>query len=176
MKRAMIIIAALAVVVLLVVMLRGDGEPVVDTAADTTPALDTTPADLSKIATDIPEAAPNTFTPRQPPRSERGPATTIPNAPEALMAAVEREQSFSRFCYQEFGLKADPTLRGGVAMVVTVSTRGITGVRVGADNWTSRAGKAVNQCLSEKARQAWEIMPGSVRPGQYAVQLRFSGA
>jgi len=143
---------------------------------DSTPAVDTTPQDLSNLKAAIPEAAPDTFKRVTRPREPDAPATPIPDAPAALMDAVEREESLSRFCYQEFGLKADPTLRGGVAMVVTVSSRGITGVRVGADNWTSGAGKAVNRCLSEKARQAWEVAPGAVKPGEYAVKLRFRGA
>src|SRR5262245_58516493 len=83
--------------------------------------VDTTPTDLSKVATSLPPVAPDTF---------KGPAhkvarnapPPIPSAPPALMEAVDRERSFSRFCYQEFGQKVDPTLKGGVAMVVSVGS------------------------------------------------------
>ena len=172
MKRIAMIVPMLA---LLAACPRDKKEPE-PIAVDTVQPVDTTPRDLGAVTADLPPPAPDTFTPRRPARQPAQTAGRIPDAPEALMAAVEREESLSRFCYQEFGLKADPTLSGGVSMVVTVSSRGITGVRVGADNWTSRAGKAVNQCLSEKARQAWEVAPGSVKPGEYVVPLRFRGA
>jgi hypothetical protein len=131
------------------------------------PAADTTPLNMDSIKTAIPPAAPDTF---------KRPATVRlpPPAPPALIEAVEREQSFSQFCYQEFGQKADPSLRGGVAMVVTVGKQGITDAHVAADTWSSRdAGRAVNACLNEKAAEAWKPEPGAVKPGQYLVQLRF---
>jgi hypothetical protein len=94
-----------------------------------------------------------------------------------LVDAVEREQSATRFCYTEFGQKADPTLRGNVAMVVTINNNGISDARVGDAKWTSSsAGRAVNRCLDQKAKQAWNVAPGAVKPGKYVVQLSFSGA
>ena len=148
-------------------------------AQDSTP-----PADLSTLTSNIPEAAPDTFkrkTAAQIAREEgisTGGASTsrIPDAPEALMTAVQREQSFTRFCYQEFGQKADPSLAGNVAMIVSISSSGVSGTEVGNSRWTSSAGKAVNQCLSQKAKQAWKVEPGAVKPGRYVVQLSFKGA
>lgn len=137
------------------------------------------PVDLSELQTNIPEAAPDTFT-RKTPRATRSATSggsVVPSAPAALMAAVEREQAFSRFCYQELGLKADPTLVGNVAMVVTVGSNGITDARVGDANWSSRTpGNAVNGCLNEKASDAWKLAPGAVSPGKYVVQLSFRGS
>ena len=129
-------------------------------------AVDTTPLNLDSVKTAIPPAAPDTFT-------AKPMHVDIPPAPPALLEAVEREQSFSKFCYQEFGQKQDPSLTGGVAMVVTVESSGITDARVRADSWSSRAGKAVNTCLNEKAALAWKPEPGAVKPGRYVVQLRF---
>lgn len=139
------------------------------------PPIDTT--DLSDLASNIPDAAPDTFTVRKPPAPRAtASAPAIPQAPAALMAAVEREQSFSRFCFQEFGQKADPSLRGNVAMVVTVSSQGITDARVGDSNWSSNsAGTAVNRCLNEKAGVAWKVGAGAVSPGKYVVPLAFRG-
>jgi hypothetical protein len=128
--------------------------------------VDTTPLNLDSVKTAIPPAAPDTFKPKPM-------QVPIPPAPPALLEAVEREQSFSKFCYQEFGQKADPGLAGGVAMVVTVEASGITDARVRADSWSSNAGKAVNNCLNEKAALAWKPEPGAVKPGRYIVQLRF---
>lgn len=144
---------------------------VTDTAADTTPG------DLSGVSTTLPPPAPDTFTPapprRNPPASNAG---AIPNAPPALMEVVQREQEVSRFCFQEYGQKSDPRLRGNVAMLVTVGQSGISDTRVADSNWSSSAGRSVNTCLSEKTKAAWRLTPGSVRPGRYVVQLSFSAS
>ena len=145
---------------------------------DTTP-----PADLSTLTSNIPEAAPDTFKKISAAELARregvrtGASTSkIPDAPEALMTAVQRELSFQRFCYQEFGQKADPSLAGNVAMIVSISNAGVSDTEVANSRWTSNAGKAVNQCLSQKAKQAWKVEPGTVKPGRYVVQLSFKGA
>lgn len=154
----------------------------VDTAKPDTTRLattDTTPTNLGQYKTNLPKAAPDTFHQQKLTPSGGGPAaarSSYPDAPGALVDAVEREQSATRFCYTEFGQKADPTLRGNVAMVVTVGNNGITDARVGDAKWTGSAGSAVNRCLNQKAKQAWNVAPGSVNPGRYVVQLSFSGA
>ena len=134
-------------------------------------AQDTTPVDLSAVKTDMPAAAPDTFKP--PVFAKPGTSVKIPNAPPELLEVVEREQAFSKFCYQEFGEKADPSLQGGVAMLVTVNGDGVSDAKVKADSWTSKAGKQVNGCLNEKATRAWKIPADAVKPGQYVVQLAF---
>ena len=148
-------------------------------------APDTAAQDLSQIRTSLPPAAPDTFTPRPRPRATAGTGSSagevvrapdLPPAPEPLMAAVRREQAFSRFCYQEFGQKSDPALAGGVAMVVTVGGDGVTDARVANDSWTSSSGAAVNRCLDQRAATAWKVSPGAVRPGRYVVQLTFRGS
>jgi hypothetical protein len=62
-----------------------------------------------------------------------------------------------------------------VAMIVTVGSSGISGAEVGNSRWTSSTGRAVNTCLSQKAKQAWKLEPGAVKPGRYVVQLSFRG-
>ena len=133
------------------------------------PVQDTTPMNLDSLKSAIPPAAPDTFkAPKPAPVAE-----PIPPAPSALVEVVEREQSFSKFCYQEFGQKADPTLHGGVAMVVTVNHEGISEAKVANDTWSSRAGKSVNACLEQRAPRAWKPAAGTVKPGKYVVQLSF---
>ena len=134
-------------------------------------AQDTTPVDLSAVKTDMPSAAPDTFKP--PVFAKPGVSVKSPNAPPELLEVVQREQAFSKFCYQEFGEKADPSLQGGVAMLVTVNGDGVSDAKVKADSWTSKAGKQVNGCLNEKATRAWKIPADAVKPGQYVVQLAF---
>lgn len=137
-------------------------------------ARDTTPLNLDSVQAALPPPAPDTFTPPRP-EPQRTQTTRYASAPPALMEAVEREQAFSNFCYREFGLKSDPRLRGGVAMLVTVSQSGVSGARVAADSWSSATGKQVNACLNERAANAWKVGPGEVRPGTYQVDLRFTG-
>jgi len=149
-------------------------QPPIDSAA----LRDTTPTDLSQVQSNLPAAVTDTFTPPKVPKPYRAPAqagSSIPSAPAALMAAVQREQSFSKFCYQEFGQKSDPSLRGGVAMVVGIGAEGLTSASVGNSNWSSNAGQAVNRCLNDRAKLAWKVDPGAVKPGKYVVQLSFSG-
>jgi hypothetical protein len=137
-------------------------------------ARDTTRLNLDSLTTSLPPPAPDTFTPPKPePRAAQ--PSRYPTAPAALMEAVEREQAFSNFCYREFGLKSDPRLRGGVAMLVTVGRNGVSAARVAADSWSSSSGKAVNECLNERAANAWKVSPAEVRPGTYQVDLRFTG-
>lgn len=158
--------------------------PVDTTKPDTAAALattDTTPTDLRNVKTNLPKAAPDTFHPQKltAPAGAgvgSGGRTSFADAPAPLIEAVEREQSATRFCYTEFGQKADPSLRGNVAMVVTVGNSGITSATVGDSKWSGAAGQAVNRCLDQKAKQAWNLAPGAVRPGRYVVQLSFSGA
>lgn len=166
---------------------RAGGRVPVDSTLAAAVASDTQPpADLSTLTSNIPAASPDTFrrmTAREIAAAEgrsldaaNGATSRYPEAPPELMTAVQRELSFQRFCYQEFGQKADPTLVGNVAMVVRVSDGGISETRIGNSRWTSNAGQAVNTCLSQKAKQAWKVAPGVVKPGQYVVQLSFRGS
>ncbi len=148
---------------------RGDRR----TGADTLAIADTMPMDLDSLIVDIPPAEPDTFTSPRLRTVQPAARPTYPDAPPPLMEAVRREQSFSRFCYEEFGQKDDPTLAGGVAVLVTVGAGGVTAVRVEHDTWSSAAGKNVNECLVERAPLAWKLPGGTVRPGQYVVQLGF---
>ena len=150
----------------------------IDTTKLDTAAVDTTPADLSKVQSNIPKAAPDTFHRQRltPSGTREASAPSYPAAPAPLYDAVQREQSVTRFCYQEFGQKSDPSLRGNVAMVVTVGSSGVSSAKVGDSRWTgAAAGRAVDRCLNDRVRQAWKIAPGAVRPGTYVVQLSFSG-
>jgi len=147
--------------------------PPVSTVA-VAPPVDTTPTDLSKVQSAIPKAAPDTFT-RPKPQTDALPVD-YPPAPPALLATVQREQAFSRFCYEEFGQKADPSLRGGVAVLVTIADNSVEDAKVANSRWSAKApGEQVNQCLNEKARLAWKLGDASIKSGKYVVQLSFRG-
>ena len=184
-----IVMKRLALVPLLVIAVGCPGEKKKDTAqipvdsAKTDSAkTDTVQTDLSKVAANLPAVAPDTFRARNPRTGNIGGGvgnvrgSSFPNAPAPLVDAVQREQGATRFCYTEFGQKADPSLRGSVAMLVTINNSGVSDARVGDSRWTGSAGSAVNRCLNQKAKLAWNVSPGAVRPGRYVVQLSFSGA
>lgn len=164
---------------------KGTAQIPVDTAKPDTVALattDTAATDLRNVKTNLPKAAPDTFHQQKLTATPGGAGvgssgrTSFAEAPAPLIEAVEREQSATRFCYTEFGQKADPSLRGNVAMVVTIGSSGVTDATVGDSKWSGAAGRAVNRCLDQKAKQAWNVAPGAVKPGRYVVQLSFSGA
>lgn len=144
------------------------GAPTPAPAAAIVPEPASAPVDLSKLQSNIPKASTDTFTFR-PLRVEQ-----IPDAPQALMDAAERERGISRFCYQEFGQKVNPKLTGAVALIVTVEANVISGARIGADDWNAPHGKAVNRCLVQKVPQAWKLLPDAdVKDGRYVLQLQF---
>jgi len=183
------VVKRLALVPLLAIAVACPGDKKKDTAAipvdtakpDTTKLAvnDTTPTDLRNVPSNLPKPAPDTFHKQNlRPSGGIGPTTTssFAEAPTPLMDAVQREQSATRFCFTEFGQKADPSLRGNVAMVVTIGNGGITDARVGDAKWSSASvGRSVNRCLDQKAKQAWNVAPGAVKPGRYVVQLSFTG-
>jgi hypothetical protein len=159
------------------------GEKRKSAAGDTVRAaipVDTAPMDLSKVQTSLPPTLPDTFkrSARTVARRSGGDVAAeppLPSAPPALMDAVARERSFSRFCYQEFGQKVDPSLAGGVAFVVSVGAAGITDAKVASDSWSSNAGSGVNRCLNERAGSAWKLAAGAVPAGRYVVRMTFTG-
>ncbi len=136
--------------------------------------LDTNPTDLSQVEVNLPPAAPDTF--KAPVVQPQAPArASYPEAPAPLCDAIQREQSATQFCYNEFGLKNDPNLRGNVVLLVTVGQSGVTAARVGNSIWQpSAGGRPVNNCLNERVKEAIKIEPGSVRPGTYRVPLSFT--
>lgn len=150
----------------------GGAQPKAADAAAAFAAADTQKVDLGAVKTALPPAVNDSFVaPAAPPKIR---IDKIPDAPDAIMEAVQREEGISRFCYQEFGQKSDSKLVGAVAIVVTFDAGKIWSARVGADDWSSKAGKAVNACIVEKAPQAWKPLPGArIAPGKYVVQLRF---
>ena len=175
-KNRSAIVAAMPLLLLLAACPKD--KPKADSVAVVPSAAIDTPVDLSKVQTELPPVAPDTFKVRTPTVEKASRSieqSSYPEAPAALMETVEREQSFSRFCYTEFGQKTDPTLRGGVAMIVSITSSGIDDARVANDNWSSSAGKSVNKCLNEKAHLAWKVTPGAVKPGKYRVPLTFRG-
>ncbi len=140
----------------------------VDTTAQTT--------NLSTVKSSVPPAAPDTFRPRKLAHTTvRSSAGELADAPPPLTDVVQREESVSQFCFIEFGKKTDPSLRGNVDMAVSVASAGVSDIRIASSSWSGNAGAAVDNCLIERAKRAWKLAPGSVKPGKYAVRLTFSG-
>lgn len=157
--------------------------PVPETSAVVmAPRQDTTPVDLSRVREALPPAVSDA---RGGPRAPStvplaAPPVDYPGAPAALRSAVTRETAVSQFCFQEFGEKADPTLEGAVAVLVTISHGAIEDARVASARWSDgRQGAHVDQCLNDRVVQAWRLAPEDsaiVAGGHYVVYLSFRGS
>ena len=145
--------------------------------ADTVPPvpLDTAKTDLSDLDVNLPPEDPDTHKVAKPAAGAAPAGVSYPVAPEPLRDAISREQAATQFCYNEFGLKNDPNLRGNVVLLVTVGQGGVTAARVGGSRWDPVAGgRPVNNCLNDRVKEAIKIEAGSVKPGTYRVPLSFS--
>ncbi len=163
-----------------VVLMACPGDKKPQKTASLSVPVDTTgrAADLSSVKTNLPAAAPDTFKPRKLAHTaSRGgeSAPELADAPPPLTEVVQREESVSQFCFIEFGKKSDPSLRGNVDMAVSVASAGVSDIRIASSSWSGNAGAAVDNCLIQRAKRAWKLAPGSVKPGKYAVRLTFSG-
>lgn len=88
-----------------------------------------------------------------------------------------------RSCYQERGLKQDPTLAGTITVALDVdSTGSAANARVTRQEWVAREGQrlgeedpvvgSVHECVLERVN-GWRF-PAFVAPGSHEFELRFS--
>ncbi len=144
------------------------------------PRPDTANADLSHLHAALPAAVPEPPAPPPTTAPPIAPSLDYREAPGPLRRAVTREKAVSQFCFQEFGQKADPTLQGGIAVLVTVANGAVANAHVAAARWSDAPpGAQVDRCLNERVAQAWRLAPedsASVAPGRYVVYLTFRGS
>jgi hypothetical protein len=73
------------------------------------------------------------------------------------------------------GRKMDPYLAGTVSYYVFMSVVGSNVIRVQESQWTSGAGKAVDLCLNDVAKN-WKLDSSFGAPNQYIAQVQFKPA
>lgn len=87
---------------------------------------------------------------------------------------VRGRESQLRFCYNEYGLKANPALAGSVTASVTLTPAGgVTGVNVTNRTWSGEGASDAERCIAEKIR-AWRFPPSEAGGGTYSFSFSFT--
>lgn len=73
------------------------------------------------------------------------------------------------------GRKSDPWLAGTVSFYTFMSVVGTNVIRVQESQWTSAAGKAVDDCLNAAAK-TWKLDSSFGPPKEYITQVQFKAA
>jgi hypothetical protein len=108
-------------------------------------------------------------------RAERvgGPARNVAD----LGNYVRSRQSQLQFCYQEYGLKSNPTLAGTITVAVTLTGAGkVTGVEITNRTWSGTAASAAESCIRQRI-MGWQFSPsgaGAAESGTYSFSFVFS--
>jgi len=87
---------------------------------------------------------------------------------------VRSRESQLRFCYNEYGLKLNPSLAGSVtASVSLTSAGGVTGVNVTNRTWSGEGAGDAERCIADKIR-AWHFPPSEAGGGTYSFSFSFT--
>ena len=87
---------------------------------------------------------------------------------------VRSRESQLRFCYNEYGLKANPSLAGSVTASVSLTPAGaVTGVNVTNRTWSGEGAGDAERCITDKIR-AWHFPPSEAGGGTYSFSFSFT--
>ena len=87
---------------------------------------------------------------------------------------VRGRESQLRFCYNEYGLKVNPSLAGSVSASVTLTPAGaVSGVDITNRTWSGEGARETERCLAEKIR-GWRFPPSEAGGGTYAFSFSFT--
>lgn len=87
---------------------------------------------------------------------------------------VRGRESQLRFCYNEFGLKVNPSLAGSVSASVTLTPAGaVTGVDITNRTWSGGGASETERCIAEKIR-GWRFPASDAGGGTYAFSFSFT--
>jgi hypothetical protein len=91
-----------------------------------------------------------------------------------LGTQVRDHQSQLRFCYDEFGLKVNPSLAGSVTMALTLTGGGaVTNAAITGRTWSGPGADATEQCIVQRAR-AWKFAASPAGGGTYEFSFNFT--
>jgi hypothetical protein len=92
----------------------------------------------------------------------------------ALGNAVREHEPQLRFCYQEYGLKVNPSLAGSVTLSLTIDVAGsITQATIPDRTWGGTGVSATESCILDKVR-AWRFPSAAGGAGTYAFSFNFT--
>ena len=87
---------------------------------------------------------------------------------------VRGRESQLRFCYNEYGLKVNPSLAGSVSAAVTLTGAGaVTGVNVSSRTWSGAGASETEQCIDQKIR-GWRFPASDAGGGTYSFSFSFT--
>lgn len=88
---------------------------------------------------------------------------------------VRRHEAQLRFCYQERGLKANPSLAGTVTVAITIAASGnVTGARVTNRTWSGAGSSEAEACMLQRIR-GWNFPRASDSgAGTYSFPFNFT--
>lgn len=87
---------------------------------------------------------------------------------------VRGRESQLRFCYNEYGLKENPSLAGSVTASVTLSPAGgVTGVNVTNRTWSGAGASETERCIADKIR-GWHFPSSEAGGGTYSFSFSFT--
>jgi hypothetical protein len=87
---------------------------------------------------------------------------------------VRSRESQLRFCYNEYGLKENPSLAGSVTAAVSLTPGGgVTGVNVTNRTWSGAGASETERCIADKIR-AWHFPSSEAGGGTYSFSFSFT--
>jgi len=110
-----------------------------------------------------------------PPRPIDAPRTgAVQRDVSELGTYVRGREAQLRFCYNEYGLKENPSLAGTVtASVALAPTGGVTSVNVTNRTWSGAGAAETERCITDKIR-TWHFPPSEAGDGTFSFSFSFT--
>jgi hypothetical protein len=87
---------------------------------------------------------------------------------------VRGRESQLRFCYNEYGLKVNPTLAGSVTASIALTGGGsVSNVDIANRTWSGAGASETEQCIAQKIR-GWRFPTSEAGGGTYAFSFSFT--
>ena len=87
---------------------------------------------------------------------------------------VRSRESQLRFCYQEYGLKANPSLAGTVTVAISLTGSGdVTGVNITNRTWSGAGASEAESCIRNKI-ESWRFPSSDAGGGTYSFPFNFT--
>jgi len=87
---------------------------------------------------------------------------------------VRSRESQLRFCYQEYGLKANPSLAGTVTVAISLTGSGeVTGANITNRTWSGPGASEAESCIRSKI-ESWRFPASDAGGGTYSFPFNFT--
>jgi hypothetical protein len=93
---------------------------------------------------------------------------------DELGTFVRSRESQLRFCYNEYGLKNNPTLAGTITVAIAMRSSGdVTGVNISSRTWGGAGASEAESCIKDKIR-SWHFPSSAAADGTFAFPFNFT--